>query len=66
MYEIVENGVTTWENNKRKHIRRYAFAPQPHFLHGLGPWKVSPGETYSVQVIFSFPIYIIYFVCKLM
>ncbi|XP_075235068.1 uncharacterized protein LOC142332505 [Lycorma delicatula] len=50
MYEIVENGVATWENNRRKHIRRYAFAPQPHFLHGLGPWKVAPGETYSVQI----------------
>lgn len=34
-----------------KHRRCYGFAPQPHFLQGLGPWNVASGERYSIQVI---------------
>lgn len=57
-YELAENSVKLWEvykdTNSRcyrtRHRRRYAFSPQPLFLHGLGPWNVTPGARYSIQV----------------
>ncbi|XP_039295163.1 uncharacterized protein LOC111055124 isoform X1 [Nilaparvata lugens] len=51
-YELIESSIQLWESGlkKKKHLRRYAFSPKPHFLHGLGPWKLSKGDTYSVQV----------------
>lgn len=57
--EVAENCVRLWEYYKDatlscmtrcKHKRRYALSPQPHFLNGLGPWNISTGERYSVQV----------------
>ncbi|XP_022912500.2 uncharacterized protein [Onthophagus taurus] len=60
MLKLAENSVKQWEfcncndpisetKIKGRHRRRYGFSPQPYFLHGLGPWNVSPGARYSVQ-----------------
>lgn len=57
--DMIENCVRLWElykdvkstNLNIKHRRRYAFIPLSHFLNGLGPWNVTPGERYSIQVI---------------
>jgi hypothetical protein len=47
MEVMAEDGVRLWEcnydRNKRRHRRRYGFAPQPLFLYGLGPWNINPG-----------------------
>lgn len=56
--EMVENSVKLWElysdvkstSVQWKHRRRYAFIPLSHFLNGLGPWNVTPGERFSIQV----------------
>jgi hypothetical protein len=54
MEVMAEDGVRLWEcnydRNKRRHRRRYGFAPQPLFLYGLGPWNINPGAKYSIQV----------------
>lgn len=59
--ELLEIAVSNWEASKvrtlskiegvrGRHPRRYAFSPQPHFHHGLGPWNLHPGDRFSVQV----------------
>nr|XP_015834967.1 PREDICTED: uncharacterized protein LOC103312818 isoform X2 [Tribolium castaneum] len=53
---MAEDCVRLWElsneNPRRgtRHRRRYGIAPQPLFLYGLGPWNISPGAKYSIQV----------------
>ncbi|KAB0799908.1 hypothetical protein PPYR_07788 [Photinus pyralis] len=52
---LAENAVLFWESSRNvtqvnRHRRRYGIAPQPHFLYGLGPWGISQGERFSVQV----------------
>ncbi|XP_044748285.1 uncharacterized protein LOC123309302 isoform X2 [Coccinella septempunctata] len=51
---MAERCIEQWESYpsmpKIVHKRRYGLCPHPHFLHGLGPWKVPPGCKYSVQV----------------
>lgn len=57
--EVAESILQKWEMEstikianfrKSRHRRRYGFAPQSHFLCGLGPWSVPSGERYSVQL----------------
>lgn len=55
--EMAETSVKLWElktethrYESRRHRRRYGFVPQPLFLHGLGPWNVTSGAKYSIQV----------------
>ncbi|KAI4462867.1 guanine nucleotide exchange factor [Holotrichia oblita] len=57
--KFAETSVRLWEyynfalpesKSKGKHRRRYAFLPQPYFLNGLGPWNLTPGARYSVQM----------------
>lgn len=57
--EVAESILQKWEMEstikianfrKSRHRRRYGFAPQSHFLCGLGPWSVPSGERYSVQI----------------
>ncbi|RZF43712.1 hypothetical protein LSTR_LSTR004225 [Laodelphax striatellus] len=52
LYELIESSIQLWENGlkRKKHSRRYALSAKPHFLHGLGPWKLSKGDKYSVQI----------------
>ncbi|KAK5644118.1 hypothetical protein RI129_007963 [Pyrocoelia pectoralis] len=51
---LAENAVLTWESNanvqRNRHKRRYGIAPQPHFLYGFGPWSISQGDKFSVQM----------------
>lgn len=56
---LIETSVKLWELYKEvtckgasrgRHRRRFGFSPQSHFLHGLGPWSVTPGERFSIQV----------------
>lgn len=59
--DMVENSVKLWELYRDvkstglnwKHRRRYAFLPLSHFLNGLGPWNVTPGERFSIQVLIN-------------
>ncbi|XP_026467526.1 uncharacterized protein LOC113371096 [Ctenocephalides felis] len=57
--EIADLAVDLWEEAARisrcrsrltRHKRRYALIPKPHLLSGLGPWTLSQGERYSLQV----------------
>ncbi|XP_015118333.1 uncharacterized protein LOC107042000 [Diachasma alloeum] len=59
-YQLIESGVEIWERAKSiqsssgsrhsfKSFRRYGLATCPHFLFGLGPWSVNPGDKISVQ-----------------
>ncbi|KRT82793.1 hypothetical protein AMK59_4420, partial [Oryctes borbonicus] len=57
--KFAETSVKLWEyynlaqpelKPRSKHRRRYAFLPQPYFLNGLGPWNLTPGARYSVQM----------------
>lgn len=58
--DLAETSVKLWELykdvksidlNGMKHKRRYAILPLSHFLSGLGPWNVTPGERFSIQVV---------------
>lgn len=60
--KFAENSVKLWEyysvaqshiKTPGRHRRRYAFLPQPYFLNGLGPWNLTPGARYSVQVSYG-------------
>ncbi|XP_017772699.1 PREDICTED: uncharacterized protein LOC108559845 [Nicrophorus vespilloides] len=58
--EMAETAVQLWEfyktspsslsKRERRHRRRFAISPQPHFFHGLGPWNVNHGERFSLQM----------------
>jgi hypothetical protein len=48
----VENRVHVWQETKTQgqaswpHPCYYGFASSGHFLHGFGPWSVTPVESY--------------------
>ncbi|XP_030755784.1 uncharacterized protein LOC115882075 isoform X2 [Sitophilus oryzae] len=57
--DLAETSVLIWEyysfskelnGYKKRHRRRYGFVPEPMFLYGLGPWNISKGERFSIQI----------------
>ncbi|XP_053972654.1 uncharacterized protein LOC128873248 [Hylaeus volcanicus] len=64
-YALVEDGVKVWEGDEKgrcrsskrlRHFRRYGLCTAAHFLRGLGPWSVQPGERSSLQGRRSFSL----------
>lgn len=58
---LSDSAVQCWETSKNntltkivgirgRHPRRYAIKPHTHFLSGVGPWNLHPGEKFSMQV----------------